>query len=483
MGLVCSLLVLLLLLVSPSLSFSQSTEVVTGQETTPNQLPGMSSFDRDGKTSIGSGNGCSSGEFCTGGGQEGGTFSTTFDLQQNMTIDNINRGFDLDSGVDVKSHPSNVNVPNCVTTLQASPDCKDIFSLTIKLYNSSTVGANLVHEFEHEVELDFSGLRSFAFNDTVPENTFTSLTGEFFLFGIDAGFPSGRFGPHFSNPSLTTTFDVVTLIETEIIDVINNTDIIDTNTPVGETVTDVEVEVNAPSGEQVATLELEIETQMEIPSVELAPPPPPPAEVQVAEANVEAEIQTEMQDATEPDTANTSEPVESSESGADSQNEPEPEPEPTTETESGEQEGETEVEPEPAEAEPEPEPEPEPAPAAEAEPEPEPEPEAAPKPKAKVKNAKAKKQEAKQKAARKIVKKMGDKGRYDSINQIRTLIVMQVLGNTKSFFDRQIALKDASQFYATTQMPGGQITDNELGGFMFNDANVGHDALTKMQYK
>jgi hypothetical protein len=78
---------------------------------------------------------------------------------------------------------------------------------------------------------------------------------------------------------------------------------------------------------------------------------------------------------------------------------------------------------------------------------------------------------------------MGDKGRYDSTNQIRTLIVMQVLGNAKSFFSSQQALKDASQFYNTSQMPGGQITDNELGGFMFNDANVGHDALTKMQYK
>ena len=439
----------------------------------------MSEFTRDGKTSIGTGSGCSSGEFCTGGGQEGGTFGTTFNLQQNMTIDDINRGFDLDSGVDVKSHPSNVVVPNCVNTLQSSPDCKDIFSLTIKLYDSSAVGSNLVHQFEHEVELDFSGLRSYTFNDVVPENTYTALTGEFFLFGIDAGFPSGRFGPSFSNPSLTTTFDVVTLIETEIIDVINTTDIIDSNTPVGETVTDIEVEVNTPSGEQIATLELEIETQMEIPSIELAPPPPPTAEVQTAEANVETEIQTEMQNAAEPDTASAGESTDTSESGTDSQPEPEPEPEPAAETEPGEQEGESEAEPQPAEAEAEPEP----APSAEAEPEPEPEPEAAPKPKAKVKNAKAKKQEAKQKAARKIVKKMGDKGRYDSTNQIRTLIVMQVLGNTRSFFDDQIALKDASQFYITSQMPGGQITDNELSGFMFNDAGAGHNALIDMQYK
>ena len=226
-----SSLALLLLLGFPSYSFSQSTEVVTGQETTPNQLPGMSDFSRDGLTSIGTGSGCSTGEYCTGGGQQGGTYSTTFDLQQDMTIANINRGFDFDSAVDVKSHPSNVVVPVCVSTLQSSPDCRDIFSLTIKLYNSSAIGSNLVHQFVHEVELDFSGMRSYSFNDMVPANSYTALTGEYLLFGIDAGYPSGMFGPSFSSPSVTTTFDIVTLIETEIIDIIS--DIIETNIPVG----------------------------------------------------------------------------------------------------------------------------------------------------------------------------------------------------------------------------------------------------------
>ena len=110
MVLASSLLALLLLLGFPSDSSSQSTEIVTGQETTPNQLPGMSEFSRDGITSTGTGSGCSTGEYCTGGGQEGGTFGATFNLQQDMTISNINRGFDFDSAVDVKSHPSNVVV-------------------------------------------------------------------------------------------------------------------------------------------------------------------------------------------------------------------------------------------------------------------------------------------------------------------------------------------------------------------------------------
>ena len=37
---------------------------------------------------------------------------------------------------------------------------------------------------------------------------------------------------------------------------------------------------------------------------------------------------------------------------------------------------------------------------------------------------------------------MGDKGRYDETNQLKTLVVMQVLGNTKTFFDTQKTLQD-----------------------------------------
>ena len=293
MWLVLFLLALLLLLGFPSFSFSQSTEVVTGQETTPNQLPAMSAFSRDGITSLGTGSGCSTGEYCTGGKQEGGTYSTTFDLQQDMTIADINRGFELDSAVDVKSHPSNVAVPVCSNTLQSSPDCRDIFSLTIKLYNSSVL---LVHEFVHEVELDFSGMRSYSFNDVVPANSYTALTGEYLLFGIDAGYPSGMFGPGFSSPSVTTTFDIVTLIETEIIDIIS--DIIETNIPVGETVTNMAIEVSTPGGDLVTTLEMEIAPPMEISSLDLAPAPP--TEAQMAETNIEEEIQDSVEPEPEP---------------------------------------------------------------------------------------------------------------------------------------------------------------------------------------
>jgi len=51
---------------------------------------------------------------------------------------------------------------------------------------------------------------------------------------------------------------------------------------------------------------------------------------------------------------------------------------------------------------------------------------------------------AKEKAATKIVKKINDKARYDESNQMKTLIVMQILGNTKNFFDTQSTIQDTN---------------------------------------
>ena len=51
---------------------------------------------------------------------------------------------------------------------------------------------------------------------------------------------------------------------------------------------------------------------------------------------------------------------------------------------------------------------------------------------------------AKEEAATKIVKKIDDKARYDESNQMKTLIVMQILGNTKNFFDTQSTIQDTN---------------------------------------
>src|SRR6056300_1085543 len=100
-----------------------------------------------------------------------------------------------------------------------------------------------------------------------------------------------------------------------------------------------------------------------------------------------------------------------------------------------------------------------------------------------IKKAEVKK-EAKQKAANKIVKKMGDKGKYDSQNQLKTLVVMQVLGNSKDFFSTQQNLPDIQGFFTDITLPDGTIPTNNMAQyFLFGGSNSAHDALVTMQYE
>ena len=88
------------------------------------------------------------------------------------------------------------------------------------------------------------------------------------------------------------------------------------------------------------------------------------------------------------------------------------------------------------------------------------------KPKDKAEPKKEIKKQQKEKAAKKIVKKMGDKGKYDSANQTKTLIVMQVLGDTKTFFETQQALEDRLGFFTDITLPDTTISDNNIAGYL-----------------
>ena len=79
---------------------------------------------------------------------------------------------------------------------------------------------------------------------------------------------------------------------------------------------------------------------------------------------------------------------------------------------------------------------------------------------------------------------MGDKGRYDDSNQVKTLVVMQVLGNTKTFFDNQVQLPDTQNFFDGSRVPDAQISDNNTAAyFMIGGSNAKMDALTDLQYR
>ena len=75
------------------------------------------------------------------------------------------------------------------------------------------------------------------------------------------------------------------------------------------------------------------------------------------------------------------------------------------------------------------------------------------------------KETSKEKAVKKIMKNIDDKQRYDSANQMKTLIVMQVLGNTKSFFDSQKQINDRVGFFTNATLPDSVISDNNIASY------------------
>ena len=84
------------------------------------------------------------------------------------------------------------------------------------------------------------------------------------------------------------------------------------------------------------------------------------------------------------------------------------------------------------------------------------------------------KDSSKEKAAKKIMKKIDDKKRYDNVSQTKTLVVMQVLGNTKIFFESQQSLVDREGFFSNVTLPDTVISDNDMASyFLF----VGSDGL------
>ena len=305
-------------------------------------------------------------------------------------------------------------------------------------------------------------------------------------------------GPLFDDVTVNVIYNVVNTIVTQTITTIEEfvalgtfdqetidvaTDIFENNTVV-ETDTGLSIEPIAEetteSSYEAVTAEINTEMvapELQAPTIEVSVPEPQAVEVQVEAQTVETEIQTEMNnDITDGDApsggvaSNEDSPQEGGGSVSDAEG-PAPEKSEPTET---------------AEAEPEEEPKSGPSSVEKKEPEAKTEQpkKVAEKKTEKPKTKTEKKQEAKQKAASKIVKKMGDKGRYDDSNQVKTLVVMQVLGNTKTFFDNQVQLPDTQNFFDGSRVPDAQITDNNAAAyFMIGGSDVKMDALTDMQYR
>ena len=82
------------------------------------------------------------------------------------------------------------------------------------------------------------------------------------------------------------------------------------------------------------------------------------------------------------------------------------------------------------------------------------------------------------------MKRMGDKGRYDASNQLKTLVVMQILGNGKSFFKATTKLEDTAGFFSPATVPDGVINGNNFAQYvLFGGSNAKHEAMINSQYR
>ena len=267
--------------------------------------------------------------------------------------------------------------------------------------------------------------------------------------------------------------------ETEIIDIVDN--IIDHNDFVEQPTGEIEIEPIQEPDTEVSYEMVEMEMEMEMPVMEIEIPEMELEMPEIEMASVETEIEMEMEmempepEVVEPEVETQPEPE---------VNEPEPEPEPEV------------SEPEQEEVQNEPTKEDTKEPEADAKEE--------PGPKESVSETKenedstedmeeskdkdqdeVKKEEAKKEvAAKKILKKMGDKGRYDSANQLKTLIVMQVLGNSKSFFDSQQSLNDIEGFFTDNVIPDAELTTNNIAQyFLFAGSDGLMDEMIMQQWQ
>lgn len=238
------------------------------------------------------------GEVCTGSANTrgvadgGGTItSDVYSLitDGGLTIEEIQQGFDINYGVTVESHQSNITVPTCSST---NGDCKDIFKITVTLRDQDNT---VFQTLEKEVELDFSGTQDYLYTDIIQPNNYTDITTQMSLWGTDAGYTTGYYGAIFSDPVLTATYTVVEQVEDIINDIVN--DVID---DIINDSTDFEI-IEIDFGDNLDPIEINIEEiSIELPEIEMAELELPDFEIEV-EPEVEIEIAEAMEEVAEMD--------------------------------------------------------------------------------------------------------------------------------------------------------------------------------------
>lgn len=91
--------------------------------------------------------------------------------------------------------------------------------------------------------------------------------------------------------------------------------------------------------------------------------------------------------------------------------------------------------------------------------------------------------DTKQEKANKMVKDMGDKGKYDATNQVKTLVIMEVLADSKNFFE-QPQLPQILGFFDKKTLPDSEIIDNNILMYSLTVNNdIAHNRLVDLQWQ
>ena len=207
---------------------SKAEEIDTG-----NLVPPADEWTLENKAST---NSCSysgqlqDGEVCTGSSSIRGGYNENDGgriisddislINQGLSVEEIQQGFDYQYGSSIESHVSNTNVPTCSAT---NFDCKDYFTITVRL---SDEAGTVFRTHEHTVEMDYVGVRDYSYNQTLEQNNYLDVSFQMDIWSVDAGYTSGYYGGIISDPFFSVQYQTVEII-TDIIDYIVNDIIFD----------------------------------------------------------------------------------------------------------------------------------------------------------------------------------------------------------------------------------------------------------------
>ena len=137
-------------------------------------------------------------------------------INQGLSVEEIQQGFDYQYGSSIESHISNTNVPTCSAT---NFDCKDYFTITVRL---SDEAGTVFRTHEHTVEMDYVGVRDYSYNQTLEQNNYLDVSFQMDIWSVDAGYTSGYYGGIISDPFFSVQYQTVEIITDIIDDIVND---------------------------------------------------------------------------------------------------------------------------------------------------------------------------------------------------------------------------------------------------------------------